>query len=126
MEYMKKKKTLFIAIAVVIAVGVCGVILISSSPKWSALEFEAVIKETITQPDGEIRIIVERTTQIYGSPMNSLGISGDTKLLDKDEAEVPVGNFKEGTVVRVSLKNAFTEEVPFYYPVVYKIQVIEN
>lgn len=123
---MKKKKTLFIAIAVVIAVGVCGVILISSSPKWSALEFEAVIKETITQPDGEIRIIVERTTQIYGSPMNSLGISGDTKLLDKDEAEVPVGNFKEGTVVRVSLKNAFTEEVPFYYPVVYKIQVIEN
>ena len=126
MEYMKKKKTLFIAIAVVIAVGVCGVILISSSPKWSALEFEAVIKETITQPDGEIRIIVERTTQIYGSPMNSLGISGDTKLLDKDEAEVPVGNFKEGTVVRVSLKNAFTEEVPFYYPTVYEIRIIEN
>lgn len=123
---MKKKKTLFIAIAVVIAVGVCGVILISSSPKWSALEFEAVIKETITQPDGEIRIIVERTTQIYGSPMNSLGISGDTKLLDKDEAEVPVGNFKEGTVVRVSLKNAFTEEVPFYYPTVYEIRIIEN
>lgn len=124
MEYMKKKKALFIAIAVVIAVGVCGAILICSTPKWSALEFEAVIKETITQPDGEIRIVVERTTEIYGSPMNSLGISEDTKLLDKDGKEISVSSFVEGTVVKVLLKAAFTEEVPFYYPTVYEIQVI--
>ena len=39
-------------------------------------------KETVTQPDGETRLIVERTTEIYGNPVNSLGINQDTKLLD--------------------------------------------
>ena len=121
---MKKKKTKFIIIAILLAVVACGVILISSSPKWSKLEFEAVVREIITQPDGEIRIVVERTTEIYGNPMNSLGISEDTKLLDKDGKEIPVGSYKEGTVVRVLLKDAFTEEIPFYYPTVYEIRVV--
>ena len=121
---MKKKKTKFIIIAILLAVVACGVILISSSPKWSKLEFEAVVREIITQPDGEIRIVVERTTEIYGNPMNSLGISEDTKLLDKDGKEIPVSSYKEGTVVRVLLKDAFTEEIPFYYPTVYEIRVV--
>lgn len=56
--------------------------------------------------------------------MNSLGISEDTKLLDKDGKEIPVSSYKEGTVVRVLLKDAFTEEIPFYYPTVYEIRVV--
>ena len=44
----------------------------------------AVVKETVTQPDGEICLIVERTTEIYGDPINSLGIGKDTKLLVSD------------------------------------------
>lgn len=118
------KKTKFIIIAVLLAVVACGAILIISSPKWSKLEFEAVVKETVTQPDGEIRIVVERTTEIYGNPINSLGISEDTKLLDKDGEEISVSSFVEGTVVKVSLKAAFTEEIPFYYPTVYEIRVV--
>lgn len=121
---MKKTKTIFIIIAILLAVVACGAILIINSPKWSKLEFEAVVKETVTQPDGEIRIIVERTTEIYGSPTNSLGISEDTKLLDKDGNDIPVASFEEGTIVRVSLKDAFTEEIPFYYPTVYEIRVV--
>lgn len=30
----------------------------------------AVVQETVTQSDGEIRLIVERITEIYGSPFN--------------------------------------------------------
>lgn len=123
---MKKKKTKFIIIAVLLAVVACGAILIISSSKWSKLEFKAVVREIVTQPDGETRIVVKQTTEIHGSTMNSLGISEDTKLLDKDGKEIPVSSFVEGTVVKVSLKDAFTEEVPFYYPTVYEIRIIEN
>ena len=81
---MKRKKTVIFG-CIILIVAVCAIGLFTQSPKWSQRSFEAVVKETVTQPDGETRIIVERTTEIYGNPANSLGISKDTKLLDADE-----------------------------------------
>ena len=46
-----------------------------SISKWSKLSFEAIVQEVVTQPDGETRLIVERTTEVYGNPLNSLSIS---------------------------------------------------
>lgn len=123
---MKKKKLMTIGIiaALVIVVGVMAVI--SQSPRWSEKSFEAIVQETVTQPDGDIRLIVERTTEIYGSPVNSLGISEDTKLLGKDGKELLINDLQQGNVVAVTLKDAFTEETPYYYPTVYEIKIIDN
>ena len=74
---MKSKKHIVIAVAAV-AIIVVAVIMIANPSDWSKKSFEAVVQETVTQADGEIRLIVERTTEIYSSPMNSLGISEDT------------------------------------------------
>ena len=93
----------------------------TQSPKWSQRSFEAIVKETITQPDGETRLIVERTTEIYGNPANSLGISKDTKLLDADGKNISAKDILSGSSVKVTVKDAFNEETPFYYPVVYEI-----
>lgn len=123
---MKKKKPKLIIIIAILAVIICGVILVSQSSKWSELQFEAVVEEIVTQSDGEVRLIVERTTEIYSSQINSLGISEDTKLLDAKGNEIPITSFEQGTAVKVSLKNAFTEEVPFYYPTVYEIRIIDT
>ena len=79
---MKKKKPIIFAALVVAAIVVIAVILQSSN--WSNLSYEAVVQETVTMSNGEIRLIVERTTEIYGNPLNSLHISEDTKLLDMD------------------------------------------
>lgn len=80
----------------------------------------------MVQSDGETRLIVERTTEIYGNPVNSLGISKDTKLLDTDGNEISANDFKQGSVVTVKLKDAFTEETPFYYPMVYEIKIVSR
>lgn len=80
----------------------------------------------MVQSDGETRLIVERTTEIYGNPVNSLGISKDTKLLDTDGNEISANDFKQGSVVTVKLKDAFTEETPFYYPTVYEIKIVSR
>ena len=77
-------------------------------------------------PAGENRLIVERTTEIYGSPLNSLHIGEETKLLDANGNRISVEDLQPGTKVKVTLKDAFTEETPFYYPTVYEIRVIEN
>ena len=122
---MKKKKMIFTGNIAILAIIVCAVILISQPHKWSELSFDAVIQETVIQPDGEIRLIVERTTEIYGSPMNSLAISEDTKLFDADENEISISSFQQGDSIRVTLKDSFTEETPFYYPTVYEIRIIE-
>ncbi|MCI8364085.1 MAG: hypothetical protein HFG34_03925 [Eubacterium sp.] len=123
---MKKKKLMTIGIiaALVIVVGVMAVI--SQYPRWSEKSFEAIVQKTVTQPDGDIRLIVERTTEIYGSPVNSLGISEDTKLLGKDGKELLINDLQQGNVVAVTLKDAFTEETPYYYPTVYEIKIIDN
>lgn len=78
---MKRKKIVIFG-GIILIVAVCAIGLFTQSPKWSHRSFEAVVKETVTQPDGETRLIVERTTEIYGNPVNSLGINQDTKLLD--------------------------------------------
>ncbi len=122
---MKKKKIMIIGVIVVLIIAIVGIIAVSQSSKMSERSFDAVVQEIVTQPDGEVRLIVERTTEIYGDPVNSLGISEDTKLLDADGNEISVDDFKQGKVT-VKLKDAFIEETPFYYPDVYEIKRIHN
>lgn len=121
---MKNKK--YIIITVVAVIIVAAAIMITQPFKWSEKSFEAVIQETVTQSDGEIRLIVERTTKIYGDPINSLGISEETKLLSANGEEITIGDFKQGDTVSVTLKDSFTEETPFYYPIVYEIRVLHT
>ena len=121
---MKKKKIYFVGIVILLVVAVIA--LLTSIPKWSEKSFEAVVQETVTMSDGETRLIVKRITEIYGNPLNSLHIGEQTKLLDMDKKTLSVEDLQPGTKVKVTLKDAFTEETPFYYPTVYEIRVIEN
>lgn len=121
---MRRKKRIVIGIMIILAAIVVGVTIVSQSPRWSEKSFEAIVKETVIQPDGEIRLVIERTTEVYGSPVNSLGISEDTKLLGKDGEELSIDDFQQGNVVTVKLKDAFTEETPYYYPTVYEIKMM--
>lgn len=118
---MKNKK--YIIITVVAVIIVATAIMITQPFKWSEKSFEAVVQETVTQSNGEIRLIVERTTEIYGSPVNSLGISEETKLLNANGEEIAIGDFRQGDIVSVTLKDSFTEETLFYYPTVYEIKL---
>lgn len=121
---MKKKRLMIVGIMAAL-VSVIGAMAINQSPRWSEKSFEAIVQETVMQPDGEIRLIVERTTEIYGNPVNSLGISEDTKLLGKNRMELSINDFQQGNAVTVTLKDAFTEETPYYYPTVYEIKIID-
>ena len=121
---MRRKKRIVIGIMIILAAIVVGVTVVSQFPRWSEKSFEAIVKETVIQPDGEIRLVIERTTEVYGSPVNSLGISEDTKLLGKDGEELSIDDFQQGNVVTVKLKDAFTEETPYYYPTVYEIKMM--
>lgn len=118
---MKNKR--YIIIAVIVIIVIAAVIMIAQPLKWSEKSFEAVVQETVIQSDGEVRLIVERTTEIYGSPINSLGISEETKLVDANGEEIEIGDFQQGDTVSVTLKDSFTKETPFYYPVVYEIKL---
>lgn len=122
---MTKKRFMIIGVIAVLLIAV-GIIAVSQSSKMSEKSFDAVVQEVVTMPDGEVRLIVERTTEIYGDPINSLGISEETKLLDSDGNEISVNDFKQGSSVTVKLKDAFTEETLFYYPTVYEIKLINN
>ncbi len=123
---MKKKKIIIIGVIAVLIIAIVGIIAVSQSSKMSERSFDAVVQEIVTQPDGEVRMIVERTTEIYGAPVNSLGISKDTKLLDANGNEISINDFQQGSKVTVNLKDAFIEETPFYYPTVYEIKIIDN
>lgn len=123
---MKKKKIMIIGVIAVLIIAVVGITAVSQSSKMSERSFDAVVQEIVTQSDGEVRLIVERTTEIYGDPVNSLGISEDTKLLDADGNEISINDFQQGSKVTVNLKDAFIEETPFYYPTVYEIKLINN
>lgn len=68
-------------------------------------------------------MIVERTTEIYDSPVNSLGISEKTKFLNANGEEIAISDFRQGDTISVTLKDSFTEETPFYYPTVYEIKL---
>lgn len=120
---MKKKKFVIIGAIAVLIIVIVGVVAVSQSSKMFEKSFDAVVQEVVTQPDGEIRLIVERTTEIYGDPINSLGISKDTKLLDANGNEISVNDLKQSSKVTVKLKDAFIEETPFYYPTVYEIKL---
>lgn len=122
---MKSKKHIAIAVAAV-AIIVVAAVMIANPSGWSKKSFEAVVQETVTQADGEIRLIVERTTEIYSNPMNSLGISDDTKLLNASGEKIAITDFNPGDAISVTLKDSFTEETPFYYPVVYEIKLIDQ
>lgn len=122
---MKKKKTMII-LAAIAAVVIVAVVVISQSSNWSTLSYEAVVQETATMSDGETRLIVERTTEIYGDLLNSLHIGEETELLDMDGNKISIEDLQPGIKVKVTLKDAFTEETPFYYPTVYEIKVIED
>lgn len=121
---MKKKRLMIVGIMAALVI-IIGAMAINQSPRWSERSFEAIVQETVMQPDGEIRLIVERTTEIYGNPVNSLGISEDTKLLGKNGKELSINDFQQGNAVTVTLKDAFTEETPYYYPTVYEIKIID-
>ena len=58
------RKRLIIIGTVLAVIAIVAMLAITQSPKWSQLSFEAIVQETITQPDGEVRLIVERTTEI--------------------------------------------------------------
>lgn len=120
---MKKKKMIIIAAAIMVIVGV--MIVITLVPKWSEITFEAVVQDVVMQEGEEVRLIVERTTEIYDNPMNSLGISEETALVNEKNQEISVEDFKSGAYVEVTLKNAFVEEIPFYYPTVYEVKLID-
>lgn len=122
---MKKRvKKIICGIVLVIAAAAIG--MLTGASKWSQKSFEAVVQETVTRPEGEPCLIVERTTEIYSDPVNSLHISKDTKLIGPDGGDIALGDIQFGCRVEVTLKDAFTEETPFYYPVVYEIKVKES
>jgi len=123
---MKKKKFIIIGVIAVFIVAVVGITAVSQSSKMGEKSFEAVVREAVAQPDGEVRLIVERTTEIYGDPTNSLGISKDKKRLDADGNAKSVRDFKQGSKVTVKLKDSFIEESPFYYPMVYEIKLMNK
>lgn len=118
---MKKKKPIII-IAAIIAVAFAAVVVVTQSSNWSNLSYEAIVQEMVTMPDGEIRLIVERTTEIHASALNALHIGKETALLDTDGKTISVEDLRPGIKVKVTLKDAFVEEPPFYYPTVYEIR----
>ena len=121
---MKKNKIIFVGISILLVTAV--IVLFASVPKWSEKSFEAVVQETVAMPDGETRLIVERKTEIYGTPLNSLHIGGETKLLDMDGKTLSIEDLQPGTKVKVILKDSFTEETPIYYPIVYEIKELND
>ena len=122
---MRKKKWIIIGAILFVSI-IVVVIAISQAPRWSKLSFKAIVQEIVTQPDGEIRIIVERTTEIYGNPLNSLSIKDSTELVDESDNKIPITDFNQGDTVMVVLENAFDEESIFYYPTVYKVKLIST
>ena len=120
---MKKKKLMIIGVIAVLIIAIVGIVTVSQSSKMSEKSFDAVVQEVVTQSDGEVRLIVERKTEIYGDPVNSLGISKDTKLFDANGNEISFNDLKQSSKVTVKLKDAFIEETPFYYPTVYEIKL---
>lgn len=120
---MKKKK--WIVAGVTLLVIVVAVVAITLPPTWSNSSFEAIVQEIVTTPDGEARLIVQRTTRIFGAPMNSLHISENTKLFGADGKAISIGDIQPQFKVKVSLKDSFVEETPFYYPTVYEVRVLD-
>ncbi len=86
---MKRKNRRRIGTLIVLLIAVVGITAVTQSAKWSEKSFDAVVRQAVVQSDGETRLIVERTTEIYGNPVNSLGISKATKLLEQTGMRCP-------------------------------------
>ncbi len=121
-----KRKKLFIILSVLLVIAITVVVAITQLPKWSRLSFEAVVQETVIQPDGEVRLIVKRTTEVYSDPLNSLHIDENTALIGNDSETISMEELQPGYSIKVTLKDSFIEESPFYYPTVYEIKVIDE
>lgn len=93
---MKKKKTIIILGAIIAAV-ITAVVFAAELSNWSNLSYEAIVQEMAAMPDGEIRLIVERTTEIYANPLNSLHIGEKTKTLDTDGKTISVEELQPGS-----------------------------
>ncbi|MBO4617907.1 MAG: hypothetical protein J5717_11190 [Lachnospiraceae bacterium] len=120
---MKKKLSkVLIVLAVVVLVAIAGALKLK---KGSELSFEAIVKEVKINGENDVRIIVERTTQIYTESLNSLGISSKTRLFDSNKKEIGISDIEEGSKVLVKAKDAFDEETIFYYPEVYSVTLID-
>lgn len=117
-----KKKHLTAGVLLLTAAAAAAVFLLA--PEWSKRSFEATVRETVAGPDGEVRLIVRRTTEVYGDPVNALCISPATQLTGSDGEAITVTDIKPGDTVSVQLKDSFIEETPFYYPTVYAVRVI--
>ena len=46
--------------------------------------------------------------------------------ITKKQLRKDIPDFKPGDAVSVTLKDSFTEETPFYYPIVYEIKLIDQ
>lgn len=94
--------------------------------QWSRKSYEAIIQGIVVQPDGEVRLIVERVTEIYSDPLNALRISEHTVFVDREGKSASVEQLQPGDRVEVTLKDSFIEETPYYYPTVYKISILQT
>lgn len=119
-----KKKLIIVGIVLLVITAIIAAITLP--PTFSKRSFEGIVQETVTQQDGEVRLIVQRTTEVYADPFNSLHISKDTALLGIDGKTISIEDIAHGTIVEVTLKDSFVEERPFYYPTVYTIKVIST
>lgn len=108
MDINTKRKKLLIIVSVLVVIAITVVVAITQSTKWSHLSFEAVIQETAIQPDGEVRLIVKRTTEVYSDPLGSLQIDENTALIGNDGEAIPI------------------DELPFYYLTVYEIKLLHT
>lgn len=97
---MKRKNRRRIGTLIVLLIAVVGITAVTQSAKWSEKSFDAVVRQAVVQSDGETRLIVERTTEIYGNPVNSLGISKATKLLEQTGMRCPWKIFSRAVRLR--------------------------
>lgn len=119
-----KRKRFGLMLAILTAAVIGAILVFSRFADGSKLSCEAVVQETITMPGGETRLLVERTTKLYGSPYHALGIGKETRLLNAEGKTISVRDLKSGMHVQVSMKDTFIEETPYYYPIVYEIRIL--
>lgn len=95
------------------------------------IPLNVLIKEIASAPPETAALAISDMSVTSGdnftiNPINSLHIGEKTKLLGPDDEIISITDFKPGNAIEVTLKDAFTEEIPFYYPTVYEIKMIES
>ena len=125
---MRKQKLMILGgVILILAILIITVLQMPKwADQWSRKSYEAIIRETVVQPDGEVRLIVERITEIYAAPLNALRISEHTVFVDREGKSTSVEQLQPGDRVEVTLKDSFIEETPYYYPTVYRISILQT